>query len=135
MNKNAILTGSEGFIGKFITKKLEKEGYKVIKIDKNKSNISDKDFFKTDLNSNKDLSKTLIKIKSPPLSPDLNPIEMVWNEMKNYVKKQKCKKQSDYEIAISDFKSNLTPDRCKNYIDRLKKVHSLQIKNETFRQN
>ena len=80
-------------------------------------------------------SKTLIKIKSPPLSPDLNPIEMVWNEMKNYVKKQKCKKQSDYEIAISDFKSNLTPDRCKNYIDRLKKVHSLQIKNETFRQN
>jgi len=63
MNKNAILTGSEGFIGKFITKKLEKEGYKVIKIDKNKSNISDKDFFKTDLNSNKDLSKTLIKIK------------------------------------------------------------------------
>jgi len=62
------------------------------------------------------------KLKSPALSPDLNPIEMVWNEMKQFVKRKNCKTQNEFEQAVFEFQSKLTPEKCKKYIDRLKNV-------------
>ena len=44
------------------------------------------------------------KIIYPPYSPDLNPIEMVWNEMKNVVRKPFCKVPEKIASAIEVFK-------------------------------
>lgn len=62
--KNIILTGSQGYLGILIQKKLKDLNYNFIKID-NKRNLSQNNnhYFKTNLNSENEVKKTLVKIK------------------------------------------------------------------------
>ena len=47
---------------------------------------------------------------------------MVWNEMKVFVRKQFCK-SLEVASAVSDFKQRiLTPEKCKNYINKLHEI-------------
>ena len=47
-----------------------------------------------------DIKLLFIKIRSPPRSPDLNPIEMVWHEMKRFIRKSRCKTESEVVAKI-----------------------------------
>jgi transposase len=61
-------------------------------------------------------------VKSPPKSPDLNPIEWVWNDMKRYVRKIFCKDLKELEDAVHSFQKQLTPEYCSKHINKLKEV-------------
>ena len=60
---------------------------------------------------------------TPPESPDLNPIECVWHEMKHHLRKYvKPKTKTELEQGIYDFWATMTPAKCSKYISHLKKV-------------
>jgi transposase len=61
--------------------------------------------------------------RSPPQSPDLNPIEMLWADIKRFIRKQQCRTITEVQNAISIFHQSLTPQKCKKYIERLHKVN------------
>ena len=64
---------------------------------------------------------------NPPESPDLNPIEKLWNELKNNVEMATTK---DELIAnIKNFWGALTPARCTRYINHLHSVIPKVIEN------
>lgn len=63
-----------------------------------------------------------LKIKAPALSPDLNPIEYLWHEVKEFVGGKRCKNREELVAAIEEFRATITPDKCANYIRKLKKV-------------
>ena len=64
-----------------------------------------------------------IKNFSPPYSPDLNPIEMMWADLKRYVRSKFCKSKRDVLKYIEKFQREvLTTERCNHYIDHLIKV-------------
>ena len=61
--------------------------------------------------------------RSPAESPDLNPIELVWDEMKHYINTQvRPRKKEDFEAGLHEFWGTLTAERCTSYINHLVKV-------------
>ncbi|KAJ8027043.1 Transposable element Tc1 transposase [Holothuria leucospilota] len=62
--------------------------------------------------------------KTPPESPDLNPIEKLWNELKTFLRKEhkpRCKE--DLVNGILKFwKERVTPAKCRKYISNLRKA-------------
>jgi transposase len=64
----------------------------------------------------------LLKIKAPANSPDLNPIEMVWNQMKDYVRSKFCKNIEEIVLAVNEFRLNYPLNYCENTINKLHKV-------------
>ncbi|RNA36558.1 Transposable element Tcb2 transposase [Brachionus plicatilis] len=76
-----------------------------------------------DSNSIRWLKKYLeVLIRSPPRSPDLNPIEMLWNEMKVFIRKSGCITETEVSSKINEFQTLLTKEKCIKYISRLKQV-------------
>jgi transposase len=69
----------------------------------------------------------LFKIRSPPKSPDLNPIEWVWSDMKRYVRKHFCNNETELANAVHAFQKKLTPSYCAKYINKLKEVCKLNL--------
>jgi hypothetical protein len=67
-------------------------------------------------------------ITSPAKSPDLNPIEQVWAEMKIFIRKKFCKTPEEVADAIHEFQTSFSPQRCQKYINHLKKVIKIVIK-------
>lgn len=67
-----------------------------------------------------------LKIKSPPNSPDLNPIEWLWADMKKTLSKKAYNKayNSEQELAqaIEEYSTLLTAEKCQNYINKLHEV-------------
>ena len=53
-------------------------------------------------------------IKAPSNSPDLNPIEMFWNQLKNFVRRKLCQSLEHIESAVIEFCETITPQVCDN---------------------
>ena len=61
--------------------------------------------------------------KTPPQSPDLNLIELVWHELKTYVRSQKpTTKELLCQTICYFWNEILTPEKCQTYINHLPKV-------------
>jgi hypothetical protein len=61
--------------------------------------------------------------KTPASSPDLNPIENMWHQMKNYIRKTvKPRTKEELENGISAFWDTVTAELCNRYIDHVYKV-------------
>ena len=60
---------------------------------------------------------------TPAESPDLNPIEMLWHELKHHLRKRvKPTTKETLVNGIKQFWTQLTPERCTKYIAHLQKV-------------
>ena len=61
---------------------------------------------------------------TPPESPDLNPIELVWGSMKEAIRKvYKPRTLEQLEDSIKNYwRTHLTPEVCTNYIGHIQKV-------------
>ena len=60
---------------------------------------------------------------SPPESPDLNPIENLWAEMKKYISSVvKPMVKADLEKGLHEFWERVTVEKCNRYIDHIKRV-------------
>ena len=60
---------------------------------------------------------------TPPESPDLNPIELVWGSMKQFLRNSyKPRNLDELKAGIEKFWLTLTPQICRKYIGHLKKV-------------
>ena len=61
--------------------------------------------------------------KTPPESPNLNPIENLWHELKEYLRTRVKPRNKDELIAgIQSFWATVNPGKCHKYIRHLQKV-------------
>ena len=62
--------------------------------------------------------------RTPPESPDLNPIELVWHQLKQHLRRHvKPKNQDELKAGITTFwKEKMTKELCNSYIDHISKV-------------
>jgi len=61
--------------------------------------------------------------RTPPESPDLNPIENLWHEMKDYLRKNiKPTNKQELVDGITTFWATVNEHKCSKYIGHLKKV-------------
>ena len=65
---------------------------------------------------------------SPAMSPDLNPIEWLWSDLKRYVRKRFCSTEEEIVMVINEFQQQITPEYCQNFIDKLQTVIKNVIK-------
>jgi transposase len=66
-------------------------------------------------------------IKAPAKSPDLNPIEMVWNDLKTFVRSKGCISLGEMVTCIKEFEKALTPEKCQRYINKIHDVIQVVI--------
>lgn len=68
---------------------------------------------------------------TPAESPDLNPIEMLWHELKNYLRRVvKPTNKEELVGGIQEFWRTVTPEKCQRYISHLRKVVPEVIRRE-----
>ena len=65
---------------------------------------------------------------TPPESPDLNPIEKVWKELKDFA--ERARTRDELVERIITFWESLTPQKCERYINHLPKVLPKVVENE-----
>ena len=59
----------------------------------------------------------------PPYSPDINIIELVWAELKRYLRKKVLKTKQEIANRIQQFYDQvLTVEKCQSYISRVNEV-------------
>ena len=64
--------------------------------------------------------------KTPPESPDLNPIENLWHEAKEYLRREiKPRTKQELMDGIVKFWETVTISKCRKYINHLHKVIEL----------
>ena len=60
--------------------------------------------------------------KTPPESPDLNPIENLWHELKEYLRREvKPKTKTELVDGIVEFWGSVSSEKCRKYIRHLDK--------------
>ena len=60
---------------------------------------------------------------TPPESPDLNPIENLWHELKEFIRREVMPMSKEELISgIRAFWETVTAEKCQKYIGHLKKV-------------
>ena len=65
--------------------------------------------------------------KTPPESPDLNPIENLWHEMKEFLRREvKPHNKAELVAGIEKFWGSVTKEKCRRYIWHLRKVIPLR---------
>ena len=68
---------------------------------------------------------------TPAESPDLNPIEMLWHELKHYLRSHiKPSNKEELVRGIQDFWQTATPEKCTRYIGHLQKVAPAVVRRE-----
>ena len=61
--------------------------------------------------------------KTPPESPDLNPIENLWHVLKEYIRREvKPMTKADLITGIKAFWGTVDTPKCQKYIGHLRKV-------------
>jgi transposase len=61
--------------------------------------------------------------KTPPESPDMNPIENMWHQLKHHLRTIVKPRTKDALLTgIMEFWVTITPEKCRRYIDHLKRV-------------
>ena len=61
--------------------------------------------------------------RTPPESPDCNPIENLWHELKDFLRaKVKPRNMAELKVGIKSFWSTVTRAKCTKYINHLQKV-------------
>jgi len=61
--------------------------------------------------------------KTPPESPDLIPIENLWHELKEYIRREVKPKMKDELVeGIKEFWGLVSGEKCQKYIRHLHKV-------------
>ena len=69
--------------------------------------------------------------KTPPESPDLNPIENLWHQLKDHLRRNvKPRNLEELLRGIREFWSNLTPAKCVKYIDHIQRVLPVVVERE-----
>lgn len=69
----------------------------------------------------KSADKTVLRL--PPYHCELNPIELAWASVKNYVKMNNSTfKMNDVKKLLEEEVERVTPDMWKNYVDHIIKV-------------
>lgn len=60
---------------------------------------------------------------TPAESPNMNPIEMLWHELKSFLRRiVKPKNKEELVEGIQQFWQTVTPEKCQRYIGHLQKV-------------
>ena len=68
---------------------------------------------------------------TPAESPDLNPIEMMWAELKNYIRKTvKPSKKEELIKGIKDFWQTVSVAKCNKYVDHIFKVLPIVVERD-----
>ena len=69
------------------------------------------------------LRKSINWWRTPPESPDLNPIENMWHELKEHIRREVKPTTKDQLVnGIKRFWATVDTHKCKKYIDHLNKV-------------
>jgi len=55
-------------------------------------------------------------------SPDINIIELVWSDLKTFIRKRNCSSIDDLVFSVRLFEQKMTPEYCRRYINHLHSV-------------
>ena len=69
---------------------------------------------------------------TPPESPDLNPVELVWGSMKEAIRNNyKPRTLPDLEEAVLHYwRTNMTPEVCSRYVSHIHRVLPAVVENQ-----